>query len=276
MPRRRILKRAPVVYILMQLRFAPILAMAKYLPDIQDALRRSGFPLMAEDAVKEVRVELNDGAVQTATEHRVAWHFQDAGKTAAVVLRPDSFVFHASAYQDFERFLEAALKALELVHHGASLGPISGLGLRYVDVLCPDAQGSADRHLVAGLAGVEGRAFAQVEDVPNATGLDAVRERRMLESVYRTAHGMLVQRVIENAGQPALPPDVLECKLKLRDLHANTEGRFVTLDTDHFRSEENTPFDLSMVEKGLRDLHAGTSAAFFAAINEEGAASWEQ
>ena len=87
MPRRRILKRAPVVYILMQLRFAPILAMAKYVPDIQDALRRSGLPLMAEDAVKEVRVELNDGAVQTATEHRVAWHFQDAGKTAAGVLR---------------------------------------------------------------------------------------------------------------------------------------------------------------------------------------------
>ena len=94
--------------------------------------------------------------------------------------------------------------------------------------------------------------------------------------VANLAHGMLVQRVIENAGQPALPPDVLECKLKLRDLHANTEGRFVTLDTDHFRSEENTPFDLSIVEKGLRDLHAGTSAAFFAAINEEGAASWEQ
>ena len=46
MPRRRILKRAPVVYILMQLRFAPILAMAKYVPDIQDALRRSGLPLM--------------------------------------------------------------------------------------------------------------------------------------------------------------------------------------------------------------------------------------
>ena len=43
MPRRRILKRAPVVYILMQLRVAPILAMAKYVPDIQDALRRSGF-----------------------------------------------------------------------------------------------------------------------------------------------------------------------------------------------------------------------------------------
>lgn len=276
MPRRRILKRAPVVYILMQLRFAPILAMAKYIPDIQDALRRSGFPLTVEDAVKEVRVELNDGAVKTDTAQRVAWHFQDAGRTAAVVLRPDSFVFHASAYQDFERFLEAALTALELVHRHAALGPVSGLGLRYVDVLCPDAEGSADRHLVAALAGVEGHAFAQVEDIPNAAGLDALRERRMLESVYRTAHGMLVQRVIENAGQPALSPDVIECRLKLRDLQGTAEGRFVTLDTDHFRDEENTPFDLSIVEKGLRDLHAGTSAAFFAAINEEGAASWEQ
>lgn len=276
MPRRRILKRAPVVYILMQLRFAPILAMTKYVPEIQDALRRSGFPLTLEDAVKEVRVALNDGAVKTATEHRVAWHLQDAGQTAAVVLRPDSFVFHASAYQDFEGFLEVALATLELVHRHATLGPISGLGLRYVDVLCPDAQGGADRHLVAGLAGVEGDTFAQVEDVPNAAGLNALRERRMLESVYRTAHGVLVQRVIENAGQPALPPDVLECKLKLRDLQGSAEGRFVTLDTDHFRNEENTPFDLSIVEKGLRDLHAGTSAAFFAAINEEGAAAWEQ
>ena len=203
MPRRRILKRAPVVYILMQLRFAPILAMAKYLPDIQDALRRSGFPLMAEDAVKEVRVELNDGAVQTATEHRMAWHFQDAGKTAAVVLRPDSFVFHASAYQDFERFLEAALKALELVHHGASLGPISGLGLRYVDVLCPDAQGSADRHLVAGLAGVEA-VYSEYTPEQSVTLLRLAKKLGMLTTGGSDYHGLRKPDIALGTGRGGL------------------------------------------------------------------------
>ena len=41
-------KNAPVVYVIVQVRFSPILSLQTYLPEIQEHFRRNSFPAFAQ------------------------------------------------------------------------------------------------------------------------------------------------------------------------------------------------------------------------------------
>jgi uncharacterized protein (TIGR04255 family) len=275
MPRRRVLKNAPVVYLLAQVKFAPVLAMGKYIADIQDVLRKSGLEHYNEDRIKEYQINVTDDAAKTEVQEISHWQFQNSEKTEAVVLGVDTFVFHATSYEDFEKFLSRVIPALGTVSKFAQLARVTQIGLRYVDILPPDDGGGAERYLVGSLQGIEGAQLSAVEGVDHIDQLKAERTRRMFESVYKTQFGLLIQRVIENTGAPALAPDVLQSKLKLSEPTPKEGARFVTLDTDHFASGLDQEFELGGIEAMLRGLHIGTSASFFSVFTDEGVSSWE-
>ncbi|WP_284146529.1 TIGR04255 family protein [Escherichia coli] len=56
---------APVYYALVQVKFTPIAAMSKYVPDIQDALRVEGFPLFEVSNTTQLKFE-----IKTPMSHR--------------------------------------------------------------------------------------------------------------------------------------------------------------------------------------------------------------
>jgi uncharacterized protein (TIGR04255 family) len=276
MPTRAILRkgRAPVIYTVAQVQFAPILRMANLIPDIQEALGQS-LPLFEENQEVGFRMLADGESLQPQHTQTMSWHFLSENRDTAVSLRTDSFVFHSSAYTDFEQFIARMMSCLESVARIARIAYATRYGLRYVDLMRADEDGDPSRHLVPTMLGVDGEVFANVGNLDGAESLDARLRHRVTEQVYQTRFGTLVLRVIENVGSPSISPDIMVSKVALPDMAApQVNERFISIDTDHFRTGFTEGFNLEHVEASMRELHIGTSAAFFTVIRDDSVDGW--
>ena len=97
-----VLPRAPLVLVLAQLRFTPILKINELVPEIQDQLRKSGFPQLVNREVKTVTYE---GQQAIKTEVLAQWEFVNKDASRSIILDQASVCFMASEYSHFVDFL---------------------------------------------------------------------------------------------------------------------------------------------------------------------------
>lgn len=249
------LSQAPVVYALCELRFSPILKMAEMVPDIQERLR-ANYEEFEEERITGVKLEQGG---QTSVQSDIRWRFEDANRRSGFVLYNASFVYHTTAYGDFEDFAAATLQGFAAVDEVAKVRRLHRVGLRYVDLIEGRGDVSAD-HFVHPLLRGFGNEIEAREQVSQYvfSGLTTV--------------GRLTLRATRSQHELPLPPDLLPGALKpARAPKADSPSFF--LDTDH--ATENKAVVPSDLEKILRDLKAPISAAFKRAITEKAVAAWK-
>src|SRR5262245_25221696 len=95
------LSKSPLVLVLCQVRFSPILAMGDYFPRIQDKLRRKGYPVVKNAVVQEVLLTPAGGA---SAKH-LRWQVQDKSGTRSIVVTESFVAFQTTAYTVFEDFV---------------------------------------------------------------------------------------------------------------------------------------------------------------------------
>ena len=91
---------APVYYALVQVKFTPVAAMSKYVPEIQDALRVEGFPLFELDNSTRLKFEIknqNEPPVHSF-ENVSEWLMVSADKHSGFILGQDFITFHTTNY----------------------------------------------------------------------------------------------------------------------------------------------------------------------------------
>ena len=131
------LPRAPLVRVIAQVRFAPILAIRS--PDavsiFQEAIRGT-YPILNEDRIHQII--LATGGTPDIREGNI-WRFSDDKKRWRTSLSVDFIALETSEYvsrQDFLERLGFLLAALEAAFKPAE---VQRLGLRYIDRLTDDA-----------------------------------------------------------------------------------------------------------------------------------------
>lgn len=250
------LPRAPLIFVLAQVRFNPVSKMEYYVPDIQEYLRHHGFPWYRLENIQNIMI-----GPDTKAEITKRWIFDDVNHLRQVILTTDAITFQTTAYDTFDRFLSDLNTATQPLVDHAKVELIQQIGLRYVDLLT-EIDGSNSRDLVKpGFSGISGSEIAA-----GKTAFSFVLQAQ-------TPSGVLTIRSVQLLDMQAfLPPDIGQTSLRFPDRVSNPQNARV-LDFDHI-TQKNLPFNCETLSRELTDLHEYTDKAFRAVTTEQARQLW--
>lgn len=258
------LPRSPLVVVLGQVRFSPILMMESYIPAIQNELRRSGFPGFRKGVIDEVTWSFAQNAsAEPAVEtvKRPRWEFFSVDAKWRIVLTEDALTIATSEYvqyeEPFERFIRTALTAVDT---SAALQVVTRLGLRYVDLVQASPGESLGEYLHANLLGVPAEKLGMHEATP------------YIQIRGTTEAGLMVVRCVFTDTGQSIPPDLADLELPVRT-HPPAGTTVAILDFDHFAPVQ-IPFELDETMDRLSDLHNTLDVAFRNSVTPTALERW--
>lgn len=253
------LHRSPLVMVLAQVRISHVAKMADFVDDVQERLRLSGFPRFDEGRAHEIL--LRPGLQPEIREHS-RWEFQNKERSTGIILMQNAIVLHTNRYDTFDHFAKSLRLALEVIGDAVKPALVERLGLRYVDLIRPDAGESWTAYLKPELHGLSPKAIGVTEGVQRH------------ETVGTTKAGQLVIRCVQSTDGSILPADLSPSTL---DYSAVTvrPGELVTLlDLDHF-SQDTRDYDVDAVMNAMWALHENLDVSFREAITDHALKKWE-
>jgi len=256
------LKKPPVYFTVVQARFNALLKLGDYVPPIQEAMRKSGFPDFRNHKSVEVQITANDGQLTPSTVSTEQFLFGNTAKTHDFVLTRNALTLQSTRYGTFEDFSTVFLKGLALVHGQVQLDFTERVGLRYLDHIAPQRNDSLDRYLVPGAFGI-------------GSHLDGKSVYSFSETLRRMGDVQLRARVLIQEGELAFPPELAPQGMMVDERFLKYSGHHAVLDTDGF-VEDRMPFAVDDVGERLRDIHGAVSAAFKAIVTKHALKVWDE
>lgn len=259
------LSKQPLVLVLCQVRFSPVRQMAQYIPAIQEEFRRQGYPI--ENAGKVQQVAITPAGVRQVEQEQ--WEYRTKDESRSIVVLQDSVTVQTTSYSRFEEFAEQLRFALATVlekTEGDKYGVIQRIGLRYVDLIRPDAGRNYRFFLKSGFHGVADEVFEQ--------GTHRVYVQSVGRTMVDGTPGAMIVRVVQSDAGADLPPDLAMVAPK-HEVRAR-EGELVTfVDMDHYVTG-NFAADAGLVVDKLYRLHDKLIETFHEqVVTKEAVESWK-
>jgi len=255
---------APVFYTIAQISFNPILKMEQAIPQIQDEMRRIGFPGFKAQKLQQLEVQLIPDQQPTLkpSGEVTRWHFLNAEETSGYLLFNSAVVFHTTAYEVFANFKQQLLVGLKLVSDTVGgLAYVEKTGIRYLDAILPQQDASLDQYLNINIGNLPKLKNGALQQCFVETILD------------KQGGGQLISRALTSTGSIPFPPDLLPFELKLSERFSTINGMHVVLDTDRF-IESRRPFDEEKISVMLDEFHDDLDSAFKEMITERAHKEW--
>ncbi len=245
------LSNAPVVYVLSQVRFSPVLKMSDFIPDIQEKHRKK-YPVFEEQTSQVLKI--GPAGPQASTETR--WYLANPTQDTGFVITPGFVAFMTLHYSSFDNFLDQFRTVLVSLKEIADVSLVNRIGLRYIDF-------------------IEAGHGLQLDDLVRReyfgfrmSGVDRVTHQQDTSCI--TSAGKMRMRLMRGNHSSVLPDD-LDPVLRIRAAPENVES--IILDTDHF-DETESEFDIERICDVTDSLHLQTSKAFQAVVTEEALEAW--
>ena len=259
---------APLFYTVAQVKFNPVLSLKTYIEQIQERLRKHGYP----DFRKQPRVRLNLAQVigkqpadqpNLMLESTEQYSFDDRERNCGFVLDQSALAFHTTNYDTFEDFSKVMLSGLEIVNDLVRLDYFQRVGIRYLDAVTPRLNESIDQYVVPQVLGIAGR-------LGNAT----LRHSFSETVIEISPESHVTCRAVIQSSAIQFPPDMQGLELKLPDRITKFDGVHALIDTDgSFEGRE--AFDLYGVKKRLGLLHEEIGRAFKATYTDHAESVWK-
>jgi uncharacterized protein (TIGR04255 family) len=259
------LANAPLVHVLAQVRYAPVLTISKSIPVIQEKLKGIGFPRFEKGEVQSV-VFKHDSAPQVDRSER--WDFLSRDKTVGVVLTPSFVLLQTTAYDTFHKFAETLLKVFEIVASEVQIDIVERLGIRYVDVVRLQENESFSDYLKPGLVGFP---FSEVGDESFRNAVVATVQSAAVANIP-DSNSTLNVKCSQVGDGTFLPPDVGPSGLKY-EMSLNPKEVVIILDFDHFKIVDDDFAPQRLVAEFDR-LHQIANMAFRAALKRHAYDKW--
>lgn len=259
------MNKAPVYFVIGQVRFNTILALDSFIAGIQDAMRKDGYP----DFQKSVQATFNiafgpssEGTIpQVPVNQAARYTFSDIEKMTGFILEQSALSFQTTEYETFEVFSEKLMKGLAILHDHVALNYSERIGLRYLDAVCPAKEETLTDYLQTCVLGL-------------ADKLDGDLVFSFSETRTNTLAAALISRVIIQTGKIGFPPDLQPMFLNLAKRFSTFDGRHGVIDTDGaFEIRER--FDLPSVEKRLQSIHNEIDTSFRATVTDKALEIWK-
>lgn len=262
------LKNAPVYFTIAQVRHNPVLRLGAYAPDIQDRMRKAGYPdfkkgvAIALALTSEVGDEAQAKSPEVQRVERLM--FFNTESTKGFIVEQNALSFHTTEYDTFGTFADEFMKGLGIVHECVTLAHTERIGLRYLDAIVPPggAEGLAD-YLAPGVLGLSSR-------LPE----DVRVSHSFAETHIQTGECAVLARTIIQAGRLGFPLDLQPIGVKIADRFQEINGVHAIVDTDASIEARHT-FDLDVIKAQLKTLRKGVGLAFDATVTPHAVAAWK-
>jgi uncharacterized protein (TIGR04255 family) len=254
------LSNSPLVVVIAQVRFSPILHMARFIPDVQERLRGEGFPKF--HPLQQQNLQIGAPGMPVANQgSTLLWEFLDRDDRKSLVVSTDTVAFVVTDYSVFESFRDGLRIALSVVSEVAKPGLRERIGLRYVNLVVPSQGKQISNYVGPELLGM------------SPTQLAVHRVNYGSAMVSRSEVGTFVFRCTCPTQGLTLPPDVQLLGLRT-DKPLSLDSEFCVLDFDHF-TEGTKDFDVSAMLADFDQLHDLLDRSFRLAVKKEALQEWE-
>jgi uncharacterized protein (TIGR04255 family) len=257
---------APVYFAIVQARFNPILALDSYAPQIQERLRKQGFPDVQKSALAKFSVNFaaptDESPPQVPVVRAARYTFSNIDRTAAFILEEGALSLQTTEYDVFDTFSGQFCHGLRIVDDAVSLSFTDRIGFRYLDAVFPKANESLVDYLDLSVLGLGER-------------LQQTMVHSFSETRLRSSSGInVVARVIVQNGAVGFPPDLLPNLLRVPDRFGELQGRHAILDTDGFL-ERREAFSVDGISDHLQLIHDEIAKTFQATVTPHALKAWE-
>src|SRR5258708_4485489 len=253
------LDKAPVVYVLCQIRFSPVEKLADYIPAIQEALRPQ-YPVFEREQIGGV--SLGPSAQPVFIQNETRWRFETRDTRTGFMLSTNQLITHTTNYVDSDDFRERIVFGFRTLHEIAKLGFIQRIGLRYIDLIIPAPDDQMEKYIHPALLGFR----------PDVPGLTPDISQQFLRT--RSAMGgTLMMRASLARHASALPADLLPTPLKL-ERQPNPDEESMLLDWDHYIESLNIDPDPQVLGETVRNLKAPIATIFQQPIPDHAVHAW--
>jgi uncharacterized protein (TIGR04255 family) len=264
------LSKQPLALVLAQVRFSPILTIGNFIPEIQDFLRKTGYPIHPNQQNFLFSIGL-DGIKQTDIRQ---WRFENPSQTAAVLIDQEQVLLETSEYTKFENFIESFIKilayVLQVTEHD-KFGIFVRLGLRYVDQIRKQSEtDDIDSYLRPAL---QGMTCSEYVDNRRQYSIATLGKTKPAD----TFEGELAIRIFRGEKGLDLPPDLMISAPVNRKTVAPDE-EIAMVDMDHYWTGSIGP-DIHIpqtIDEMFFRLHGTIINGFHnSVISEEGIKKWQ-
>jgi uncharacterized protein (TIGR04255 family) len=260
------LKAAPVFFTIAQVRFNPILSLEAYAPQIQERLRKEGFPDAQKGLLASINLNLNAASPaegsppQLPIAQTTRYTFGNMQRTSNFILDQGALSFQTTEYDVFETFLADFLKGLDAVNQAVSLSFTDRLGLRYLDAVFPKSGETVKDYLSGSILGLTEK-------------IDDTIVHSFSETLVKRENVNVRSRVIIQDSDVAFPPDLLPLTLTLAERFRTLRGPHAIIDTDGW-SDSREAFSVDRIREQFDLIHSGITKTFRASVTENALKAW--
>ena len=242
--------KAPLAYVLAQVRTEQIADIKQYQPALAGKLRPL-YPLQRKQ--QGARLIATQSKLMVEPQQDESWEFASPDNRTGVILRETGVVLHATAYEDSNDFLSKLCHVINLFIETVPNVFVNRVGLRYIDFVVPPPGESPEQFvnpiLDLNLGIAEGEGFLATST-----------------AIYPMKEGRMVLRYVRGSGQPELPPELAMLSLEQSPLMSvTTDQKLPTAIIDTDRNRDFNPVELLDSEK-IREvfegMHKDVSSAF--------------
>lgn len=255
--------KAPVTYMLAQIKFSSIEGIASRIPELQDKIRND-FPHYQQVNIQSI--QLREGQQPTAAT-LTQWHFMDKEKQTGIILDKQTLTIHTSLYKQFQPLLNSFEAVVKQFHEILHFSLFTRLGLRYINLI--------ENGITKVDTGLQG--FQLKEN-----GFDESEFITRTETTQRSQEGVLKvqatkvpdKKIIGNAQNIFVPPELVDmARLLSFSRHKSPENEFLMLDIDHFDNRQGD-FDIKEIFGRFNKLQEIIYRVFCKAVGVENLKIW--
>ena len=255
------LSNAPLVLVLTQVITSAVLKIGDFIPDIQEQLRKRGYPICRRDQTQqfEFSPSVNPQIIETSTTQ---WTFLSKDSREAIVVNQNSIVFQTTKYDKFDNFGEHLKVILSDISEITKVALYEQLGLRYVNLIRKNPGESFEKYLVRGLHGLSSEEL-RFDDILG----------RNYQMTGKTKMGVLHIKLRQTKEGIFLTPDLDPGHLNFPNKPPTGEDVSI-LDFDHIYLTIPQDFVVDEIHNKVCKLHQHIEYAFIKAVTQEALSEW--
>jgi len=255
------LNKSPLTYVLAQVRISPIEYLEKYIPQIQDSIRKE-FPVFNKVETQTVTIAQS---LPPQTSSAWQWHFKDKQSLTGVILNSNAITIHTSEYKGFNEFVKLLENILNKFNKTLDISLSTRIGLRYINVINSNVDQFVQKELLGfRLDNHEDKFLSKIETVSQ-------QKNRYIK--IRATH-IRSNEIIKNLYNKLVPADLGTSAEQLSfKHHKEPRDEYLLLDIDGF-CEQQSDFKNKNIKKEILKLHDNVYKAFSKAITDKAKKEW--
>jgi uncharacterized protein (TIGR04255 family) len=261
---------APVFYVVAQVTHSPILKLDSLIPDLQDRLRKEGFPGYRNQKQLALQIRSNPDALnETKVEPtEITSHvFSTRDQSESFVFGRDSFALQTVEYDTIDAFVATFAKGIRAFQDIFAPDSFTRIGLRFLDAVTPPASGQLSSYIR--------KQFLGLQDILGENWQTAYT---FSETLLSRADQQTKVRVLTRHSEIRWPDDLTATAPTLPERFATINGVHALLDSDaSFAADEEgaQEFGENVIIERLKGLKTDIRDSFKAVVTEAALEDWK-